>query len=819
MKSPIQILVVEDESIVANDMRATLEEMGYAVAGIASTGEQALRLFHEKTPDMVLLDIVLQGEMDGVDLAKKMKEFRHVPIIYLTAFSDEPTLERIKQTVPYGYLQKPFHPSELYCTIETVWFKYQMEQKLKEREEWFYTTLKSIGDAVITTDNEGRITFMNSVAEALTGWTLEEALHRPLEEVFRIENEVTGKSVPNPVQKVLQTGRVVGLANHTILISRDGRRIPLDDSGSPIRNEKGEVTGVVLVFKDITERKKAEKEIHDLARFPSQDPNPVLRVRQDGVWLYENEASQHLLKDDGGAIHRILFEASVSAFRQGQVQRVTLPVRDKVFGFTLVPIVEDGYVNIYGQDITDLVRAQEALQETEQKFRDLFDNAPIGYHSLDENGVIVEMNNTELSWLGYTREEVVGKKTIFDLETESSVEKGKALFEELQKKGHVAHVELEMRRKDGSAFPVLINASAVYDENGRFRYTRSTVLDISIQKQAERILKESEMRYRTLVENIGEGIAIVDPEERIIFANPEAETLFGVPPGSLVGCSLREFVSSETFHRIRGETQKRKRGEKSRYELEILRPDGEIKTLMLTAVPLFDLEGHYTGALGVFLDITERKKMEQNLHHSLYLTQTLLREIHHRVKNNMQVISSLLNLQAQSIQDPGLREKFRESQYRIRSMALLHEKLYRSEDFSKIQFPAYISTLVTELLYAYRRNGLHVDLDLHIDEIPIDLDHALYCGLIVNELVSNALKHAFPPPRQKGKIGIQFRCHRGECEFTIEDDGIGLPESIRLEELNSLGLRLVSILVADQLNGTLDIIRDKGTRFVIRFKL
>lgn len=819
MKEAIRILVVEDESIVANDIRAILEEKGYTVIGMASTGEQALQLFHEKTPDLLLVDIVLQGEMDGVDFAEKVKESRYIPIIYLTAFSDESSLERMKKTIPYAYLQKPFHPNELYMTIETVWFKYQMEQKLREREEWFFTTLKSIGDAVITTDNTGRITFMNAVAETLTGWTLQEALHHPLEEVFRIENEFTGKPVTHPVQKVLQTGGVVGLANHTILVSRDGRCIPLDDSGSPIRNDKGEITGVVLVFKDITERKKAEKEIHDLARFPAEDPNPVLRIRKDGVWLYENEASQRLLKDKERSIYGILAERSISAFQQGQIHQVSLPVKEKVFSFTLVPIIEDGYVNIYGQEITDLIRTQESLRETEQKFRDLFENAPIGYHSLDENGVIVEINATELGWLGYTRDEVVEKKTIFDLEAEPFVEKGRTLFKELQKKGHVAHVELEMRRKDGTTFPVLINASAVYDENGRFRYTRSTVLDVSIQKQAERILKESEMRYRTLVENIGEGIAIVDPQETIIFANPEAEKLFGVPPDALVGRSIREFVSSETFQRICEETKKRKKGEKNQYELEIIQPDGDLKTLLLTAVPLFDLEGHYTGALGVFLDITERKKMEQSLHHSLHLTETLLREIHHRVKNNMQVISSLLNLQAQAIEDPGLREKFKESQHRIRSMALLHEKLYRSQDFSKIQFPEYISSLVTELLYAYRRNGLHVDFDLQIDKMQIDLDHALYCGLIVNELVSNALKYAFSPPRQNGKIGIRFRSHRGECEFTVEDDGIGLPESIRLEDLHSLGLRLVSILVADQLNGTLNIIREKGTRFVIRFKI
>jgi PAS domain S-box-containing protein len=254
-----QILIVEDESIVAKDIQNTLKILGYAVSAVASSGEEAVKKAAKTHPDLVLMDIVLEGDMNGVDAAAQIRVRFDIPVVYLSAYADDETLQRAKITEPYGYILKPFQERELHTAIEMGLFKHKMERKLKESEQWLATTLKSIGDAVMATDSHGCVIFMNPVAEALTGWKQENAVGRPLKEVFNIVNEETGREVEDPATRVLREGVVVGLANHTVLIAKDGTKQPIDDSGAPIRDDKGNITGVVLVFRDITERRQAEK--------------------------------------------------------------------------------------------------------------------------------------------------------------------------------------------------------------------------------------------------------------------------------------------------------------------------------------------------------------------------------------------------------------------------------------------------------------------------------------------------------------------------------------------------------------------------------
>ncbi|MBW1675580.1 MAG: response regulator [Deltaproteobacteria bacterium] len=254
-----QVLVVEDEGVIAKDIENTLKNLGYAVPAIAFSGEEAIKKAAETHPDLVLMDIVLEGEMDGVEAAEQIRHHLDIPVVYLTAYANDKTLERAKVTEPYGYILKPFEERELHTAIEIALYKHEMERKLKESEQWLSTTLKSIGDAVIATDANGFVTFMNPVAEALTGWKQEDVAGKPLSEVFNIINEETGKQAEDPATRVLREGFVVGLANHTVLIAKDGMRRPIDDSGAPIRDDKGNIIGVVLVFRDITERRQAEK--------------------------------------------------------------------------------------------------------------------------------------------------------------------------------------------------------------------------------------------------------------------------------------------------------------------------------------------------------------------------------------------------------------------------------------------------------------------------------------------------------------------------------------------------------------------------------
>jgi PAS domain S-box-containing protein len=254
-----RILIVEDDRIVARDIEHQLMRIGHSVVGMTGRGEDALPLALSTQPELVLMDIRLEGTVDGVDAAEKIRRHCHVPVVFLTAYADDETVRRASLTEPFGYLLKPFEDTQLRTVIEMALYKHAADRKLRESERRFVTTLSSIGDAVIATDHQARVTFMNPVAESLTAWPQSEAVGRPLPEVFRIAHEETRKTVEDPAAKVMRLGIVVGLANHTVLLARDGREILIDDCGAPIIDDQGATAGAVLVFRDITQRRRAEE--------------------------------------------------------------------------------------------------------------------------------------------------------------------------------------------------------------------------------------------------------------------------------------------------------------------------------------------------------------------------------------------------------------------------------------------------------------------------------------------------------------------------------------------------------------------------------
>lgn len=256
-----QIMVVEDEGLVALSLQRKLQILGYEVPVIVATGEQAIQQAAALRPDLILMDIMLAGSLDGIVAAGQIRARFDVPIIYLTAYSDDHTMERAKITEPYGYLIKPFEERELRTTIEIALYKHRMEKRLRENERWLATTLNSIGDAVIATDVKGAVKFLNPVAEILTGWTEEKSLNRAITQVFRIVNEDTRAPADDPVARVLRDGETVNLGNHTLLISRDGTERAIDDSAAPIKDEWGQILGTVLIFRDVTEKRRLEMEL------------------------------------------------------------------------------------------------------------------------------------------------------------------------------------------------------------------------------------------------------------------------------------------------------------------------------------------------------------------------------------------------------------------------------------------------------------------------------------------------------------------------------------------------------------------------------
>jgi len=259
--SKVKILVVEDEGIVAQSIKSILNNLGYDVCDIAMTGKKAVQKAGETQPDLILMDIKLKGDMAGIEAAEKIHGLHDIPVVFLTAYADPETLKRAKVTGPFGYVVKPFEEQDLHSTIEMALYKSKMERKLKEREHWFSTVLQSIGDGVIATDQGGKLTFMNPVAEDLTGWKLKNMLGKIMGNRFNIVNGMDGSSSPKDTGEEKMHEGTIKLWNHSVLISKK-REIPIDYSNAPIVDRKGTALGSVLVFHDVTERMNAQKELH-----------------------------------------------------------------------------------------------------------------------------------------------------------------------------------------------------------------------------------------------------------------------------------------------------------------------------------------------------------------------------------------------------------------------------------------------------------------------------------------------------------------------------------------------------------------------------
>ncbi|MDY9922851.1 sensor histidine kinase [Methanobacterium sp.] len=355
---------------------------------------------------------------------------------------------------------------------------------------------------------------------------------------------------------------------------------------------------------------------------------------------------------------------------------------------------------------------------------------------------------------------------------------------------------------DSSALQTMVNLSSVALKN----------------RGAEEALRDSEEKFRNLFNNANDAIFLHKLTEdgisgNFVEVNSIASQILGYTHEELLEMSPKDIEDLESFT---GSNHMRDLDENDKitFETVLISKDG-VKIPVEISTHIFTLKEDKL-SLSIARDITERNKMKEKIQLSLEEKEMLLREIHHRVKNNLMIISSLLNLQSRYIKDEEVLNVFKDSQNRARSMALIHDRLYQSSHLKNIDIGEYIQTLASDLFRTYATDPDRVKLKFNVEEVMIDINTMIPLGLIVNELLSNCLKHAFPNDRS-GQIDIGFHHNHPKYRLTVTDNGVGFPENIDYKNTKSLGLRLVNILT-DQIDGNIELKRDKGTEFTIEFE-
>jgi len=828
------ILLVEDDAVISLFTCKVVEGFGYVVVA-AYNGAEAVKMA-AVNPDisLVLMDIDLGKGIDGPEAARQILLQRQLPIVFLTSHAEQQYVERIKQITRYGYVIKNSGDFVLQTSIEMAFQLYEAHRNLQEREQSLSITLQSIGDAVIATDIVGNITRMNTMAEQLTGWSFATAQGQPLAQVFRIFNSQTRVAVEDPVSWVLSSGSVVGLANHTVLVGKDGSEYQVSDSAAPIRDATGQIQGVILVFSDVSSKYAVERALK----------SSELRFRSLFENLNSNFALHEILLDDQGKAYDYRFLEVNPAFEEnvglpasaivGHTAKELFPDTEdywiQKFAEVAITGIPDKYENysralgryyeiilyspcqyqfaMIGLDVTERKRAEAEVAMSRQMYQDLVETSQDLIWRCDAAGCYTYLNVAWEEVFGYTTAEMLGRK-FTDFQSPEQAALDLVVFEKLIGGGSIKNYETIHLGKDGREIHLAFNAKFLSDGAGAIEGSFGTAYNISGRKLAEARLRESDEIFAQFMEHSPVYVFFKDEQIRSLRLSRNFEAWLGRPMEQLIGKTMDELFPSDLARKMIEDDKL------ILFEDREVRVDENFAGRHYTTIKFpISIKGKPRYLAGYTIDITERVQNSERISKLLREKDLLLQEAHHRVKNNMNTIYAIISLQIQTLRDPSAIQALVDAKTRIQSMIVLYDKLSLGNGEDAVWLDEYLPALAAEIVDNFP-NSDAVQITSTIEHVRLDAKRTSSLGLIVNELLTNIMKYAFIG-REDGHIILTIACLERNFLVSIQDNGNGLPETVDFERSAGFGLVIIRNL-AQQLEGTLTIERVVGTTIRLIF--
>jgi PAS domain S-box-containing protein len=637
------------------------------------------------------------------------------------------------------------------------------EKALKQANQYNRSLIEANIDPLVTIGPEGKVTDVNKATEKVTGFSRNEIIGKDFSNYF-----TEPEKAKEGYEEVFSKGFV---KDYPLEIQHiDGGITPVLYNASIYKDESGEVVGVFAAARDITKRKKIENEL--------LRANRALRVIR-----YSDEIMTHATSE-----YELMNKICNVIVENGGYKFAWIGFAEQDEKKTLKPVASAGF------DGEFLTKTNESWIEDESSY------GPVGNAIKSGNTIVcrdITTNGSFSPWREEAKSHGFLSLIVLPLKIDEEVYGAMGIYADEVDAFDPGEVKLLEELSNDLSFGL---------KAMRARFEK---------EKMERALRESEAKFRSFIETAEEGVWIIDEQAKTNYLNDAMLKILGYTRNEMMGHSFFEFMDNENKIYAKEKLERRKKGFGEKYDFKFLHKNGSSVWTIISAKPLYK-DNKFIGSLGMLTDITKRKKMEEELKKSLNEKEMLLKEIHHRVKNNLMVISSLLNLQSNYIKNKEDFDMFLESQNRAKSMALIHELLYRSDDLKRIDFGDYMDNLIKDLFNTYVDDPQHLKLNLDLQNIKLDINTSIPLGLIVNELVSNSLKHAFSNGKE-GEINISLKVEKDEYILIVGDNGVGIPDDIDFKNTDSLGLQLINNLTK-QIDGKIELDKSHGTEFSIRFE-